>query len=107
MQGHAGGWTISTGVLIELHDVDLMARVGNVDAHPARELVAGNAGMDGVVLGRPGHAAIGVVGLLIPEAFDLSALVAQLESGIDPVVGAGATQVLRQSAASHLVRGLT
>ena len=98
VQGHARRLTIGAGVLIQLHDIDLVAGVGDVDAHAAGELVAGDAGVDGLILRRSGHAAIRIVGRLVPRAFDLAGLVGQLGGGIDPVVLAGAAEVLREVA---------
>ena len=53
-------------------------------------------GVDGLVLRRAGNPAIRIVGRFIPRAFDLAGLVRELGGGVDPVVHAGAAEVLRR-----------
>src|SRR5581483_7877864 len=78
---------------------------GELDAHAAGELVAGDDRVDGIALGRAAHGAAGVVDALVPRALDLAALVGDLEQGVHLVVIALAMERLGDVAARHFVVG--
>ncbi len=82
VQVEARRQVIGARLVVQLDDVDGVAGVRDIDAHSAWEFVAADAGMDEMADGRAAHAAGGVVGLLVPRAGDLAALVFELGLGV-------------------------
>src|SRR4029453_8263204 len=94
LKAQARGEVIAAGLRVTLEHVDGVALVGELDAHAARELVAGDHGMNEIALRRPAHAAAPGIPPLVPSAFDLAVLDGDFQRGVDLVVVALAIERL-------------
>ena len=66
LEAQAGGEVVDTGLGAALEHVNGVALAGELDAHAAGELVAGDHGVNEITFGRPAHAAARGVHALVP-----------------------------------------
>lgn len=104
-QAEAGDTPVFAAAGIELHYLDRVTAAGDIDTHPAIEVLSGNAHENRVTFDRSGCAAASAVNHFVPRAGKAPARIGELADRVDFVIRARTSNRLGNSVCRNIVLG--